>query len=421
MACDDRLAAMPERLLDHCVNVSAETIEPLALHERPDESEHRPPLSLLRASDAGTERPARFRFASDTEIEQEQPPPEIVARLLPQGALAQIFGPPESLKSFFALALSFCLATGTAFAGRAVRRGLVLYVAAEGGGGLGKRVRAWKAALGLPGPAGVFFLKEPVALMEQREVGRFVAALKTLPESPTLIVFDTLAWCMTGGDENAQRDMGLALEGMRVIRDASGATVLIVHHTRLDGERERGSTSNRAGMDVMFSTKRDGDRVVVTCEKSKDAPPFEPFRLEFVASADSRVLIGAESAPHLEPERLSEKQRAALTTLHRCFPDDSASASDWRDVAGLAKRTFFECASSLRALGYVAREGQGRGARWRMTEPGIIALGARCGDGAEMVRRTDGALVRADLPLLGGRTTAPSAPGFNRNGTGGAT
>ena len=49
-------------------------------------------------------------------------------------------------------------------------------------------------------------------------------------EEPKLIIFDTLARCMVGGDENSPLDMGRAVAAADRVRVETGAAVLLVHH-----------------------------------------------------------------------------------------------------------------------------------------------------------------------------------------------
>ena len=59
-----------------------------------------------------------------------------------------------------------------------------------------------------------------------------------------MVVIDTLARCFGGNDENDARDMGAFIEGCDVIKQKTGATVLVVHHSGKDeGKGARGSSA----------------------------------------------------------------------------------------------------------------------------------------------------------------------------------
>ena len=94
-----------------------------------------------------------------------------------------------------------------------------------------------------------------------------------------LVVIDTLARCFGGNDENDARDMGAFIEGCDVIKQKTGATVLVVHHSGKDEAKgARGSSSFRAALDAEFNVKREGEgqALILSCTKMKDAE--EPER-----------------------------------------------------------------------------------------------------------------------------------------------
>jgi hypothetical protein len=69
-------------------------------------------------------------------------------------------------------------------------------------------------------------------------------------------VFDTLAQCMAGGEENSATEMGRAIEACSRLRLRFGCSVLALHHTGWDTTRERGSSALRAAADATISAER---------------------------------------------------------------------------------------------------------------------------------------------------------------------
>ena len=55
---------------------------------------------------------------------------------------------------------------------------------------------------------------------------------------------------MVGGDENSSKDMGNLIAGADALCRATGATVLLVHHTPRNGDNLRGHTSLEGAVDT---------------------------------------------------------------------------------------------------------------------------------------------------------------------------
>src|SRR4051812_48434552 len=90
------------------------------------------------------ERPDRLRLLRFSELVNQAPSPWLVEGVLRETSVAMLYGKRGCYKSFVALGLAGSVATGLPWHGHAVRNaGLVVYVAAEGGGGMVQRARAW--------------------------------------------------------------------------------------------------------------------------------------------------------------------------------------------------------------------------------------------------------------------------------------
>lgn len=232
---------------------------------------------------AAVERP-RIRILDIDDLEDLPPPIWLVEHVLPLGALGVLWGRSGDLKSWVANDLCMRIATGTPWFGRETRRGLVLYVAAEGAYGFGSRVRAWRQFKGEGLPKPLFKLIPHAVAITGEDLDHMVAAILALDARPSLIVLDTLARTFGVGDENKQADMNAYVTAADRLRDATGATVLIVHHSGVgDGQRERGSSVLRGAADTMIKVARDGDRLRLVNRtpegKQKDAEEFDDIRL----------------------------------------------------------------------------------------------------------------------------------------------
>lgn len=315
--------------------------------------------------------PPRFRLLSIEEVEQIPAPTFLVEDIIPDASACELHGPPGGGKTFAALDLALSVASGRNFFGHKVRQGPVVYVIGEGQSGMGIRIRAWKAARGVWGDIRFKVVPSAVQLLEPLDVQLFVNTLLAgLDVAPVLIVLDTLARCFVGGEENLARDMGIAIATVDALRQRTGAAVLLVHHTRVDGDRERGSNTLRGGVDTMLSISGDEQRMTLVCEKQKDARPFGEITFHLVESLQSMVL---QLPGRVEPGP-SRKAMAVLEVLVRDFPETSPSTTEWKDAAEAPKTSFWRSTGELLRANYVVMTEKGASKRWTATPDGRIAV-----------------------------------------------
>jgi len=200
-----------------------------------------------------------------------------------------------------------------------------------------------------------------------------------------LVIIDTLARCMAGGDENSARDMGRLIQSADMIRDLTSAAVLLVHHTNKSGESERGSTALRGAVDTLLSLKKSESGIItLTCEKQKDGAPFQPIEMVFEERLESVILRSrgamAPGADELTPGELDTLRHLALTALA-----DGLSTTAWHDVTQKARRTFYNHRKRLYEGGYVVGIGSRGTTKYVVSNKGNDALGERC-HGTAMAR-----------------------------------
>lgn len=203
---------------------------------------------------------------------------DFVQGLLVAKSSAVLYGESNSGKTFIATDISLHVAAGLDWHGRRVEQGGVLYLALEGGHGFANRVAAWRAehAAGRP----VFFAAVPsqVNLLDPdadtpRVIDAASKAATHMGVPIKLIVVDTLARAMAGGNENASEDMGALVSNMDTIREATGAMVLFIHHSGKDTAKgARGHSSLRAAIDTEIEViAEDGSDVrTATVVKQRD-------------------------------------------------------------------------------------------------------------------------------------------------------
>ena len=98
----------------------------------------------------------------------ELPPPEwLIDGVMPKQALGMLFGPSGHGKSFLALDMALSVATGREWFSHRSAQGQVIYVVAEGGRGMVKRVKAWLHHRNVPQADQAFFILEAPQLLER--------------------------------------------------------------------------------------------------------------------------------------------------------------------------------------------------------------------------------------------------------------
>jgi hypothetical protein len=199
----------------------------------------------------------------------------VIKNWLDRGAVSVVYGDANVGKSFFAVDLAHHVQEGQRWGGCAVRQGPVLYVAAEGGDLFSNRVAALKSKF--------WVLRGAVNLASDKGDGAALADvvchLAGLHGPFALIVVDTLARSMGSADENAAADVAGLLKGVDLIRERTGAHVMLVHHSgKNKAQGARGHSSLRAAIDTEIElTIGDGGIRVARTTKQRDMPSGREF------------------------------------------------------------------------------------------------------------------------------------------------
>jgi hypothetical protein len=223
--------------------------------------------------------PIKFSFEFANDIAITSGAEWLIEDLLPMRGLAAIYGPPGSGKSFLALDVAMHIATGSQWFDKDTQAGGVVYVAAEAGTGMRKRIAACRSGRGFDG------VKAPLALVsvppnmgtqkEGNETAKLVSDIKAqwqgIDTPIRLVVIDTLARAMFGADENSASDMGAFVSNAGQIADQLDCLVIAVHHAGKDAERGmRGSSALHGACDAEWEVKNGDSIKSVTLVKNKE-------------------------------------------------------------------------------------------------------------------------------------------------------
>jgi len=177
------------------------------------------------------------------------------------------------------------------FAKQDVVQGPVIYVAAEGGAGIGRRIQAWQKEHCAYPLTDVGIVIQPLLLSLKEEIDLLKKAIEMQPKPPVLVIVDTLAQTYAG-DENSSSDVSAYLRALGDIRAQFGCTVLVIHHTgHAAAERPRGSSALTANTDFMLGVHRpDPEKFTakLSTSKQKDGEKMSDlyFDMERVELAD---------------------------------------------------------------------------------------------------------------------------------------
>ena len=209
----------------------------------------------------------------------------MVKNLLPTECIGVLFGASGTFKSFVAVDLACHIAHGLPWLGRRTVKGSVVYLAAEGGGGIWKRICAWHKARHKPWDAAPVHVI-PAALDLAADTARVAEAIKSAGITPSLVVIDTMSQTF-GGEENSSTDVAAYFRALSaLIKQRWHCAVLVLHHSGHSAtERPRGSTAIQANTDFIFGLFRDEKEMLatLTCVHVKDGERFNDATFSLTA------------------------------------------------------------------------------------------------------------------------------------------
>lgn len=235
------------------------------------------------AEDLGTAQ--RFQVQPLGQFAKGTLPTWIIKSVLPKAELAVVFGESGSGKSFLVMDMALAISRGMDWCGHRVKQGRVVYIAAEGAGGARTRANAYAQHHELlldELPFGVInaapnFLQKTDAV----DVAKAIVASGPCD----VVIVDTFAQTTPGANENSAEDIGKALAHCKGIHRATGALVILVHHSGKDASKgARGWSGIKAAADAEIEVTRLADARLARVSKMKDGEDGSvfPFKLTTV-------------------------------------------------------------------------------------------------------------------------------------------
>jgi len=306
-AMNDWIGEHHPRVLDDVLRPSSSPEEDFGYFD----AENLAPSDLCTAgANAKVSKSSSLVVLRPSDLRNRPPAKWLVDRLLPDRGIVSLVGDSNVGKSFYALNASLAIARGEPWFGKAVMQGSVVYVAAEGGYGFGRRLDAYAKHHDLDLDDLPFgFIDNGLDLCSNgKDTEEIIGAVQDFQETTgqpiRLVVLDTMARMMNGGDENSSVDMGHVLAMVSKISQATKSVVLLVHHVGKDAQRgARGHSSFRAALDTQLLVTKKADRCIVKIDKQRDGPTDLEFayRLETVDLGISNESLESETSAVLVP------------------------------------------------------------------------------------------------------------------------
>lgn len=294
----------------------------------------------------------------------------LIKGVLPEGGLAMMYAEPGAGKTFAAISMAAHVASGQPWHGCKTRGGLVVYVAAESPGSMRLRLDAYR--IRRPEFEQLDTLKfheAAVPLLNQAAVIEFTEKVIAESASAKLIIIDTLSRSIAGANENASEVMTAAVQAGDLIKDRTGAAVLLIHHCGKDATLGgRGHSSLKGGVDTEFELTNRADSRVIKVTKSRDGESGREFgfNLEIVqigVDEDGDPItscFAASCVPPPPPKKMPSGQQNAklLMELERLAVGNAGiwTGPEIRKIAvglGIHRNTAASAVTNLQKSGFL--------------------------------------------------------------------
>lgn len=215
-------------------------------------------------------------------------PPFYVQNLLAERGSMLLYGSAGAMKSWAALHLGYCIATGTEWCGFRTTQARVLVCNFE----ISPicyavlRMRPMNNRFHLPDMS--YFECSPgnVRLEDPIVFNQFMEAVRAV--DPKVIVLDCLQGCY-GGDENDMTQAGVWISNVARMQTELGISVVIIHHTNKNTlatgmNKSRGTTRFTAWVDSVVYLAQQPTGRQLQFEKARNSmiPELHPINIDFV-------------------------------------------------------------------------------------------------------------------------------------------
>jgi len=272
------------------------------------------------------------------DVERLPPPEFLIDGLFPAGGLIVVYGPPKSGKTFLVLSACLHLAANKDWFGRRSRGGCIVYIAGEGVGGLGNRLKAMRSHYQIPSNIPFYVIPRAINFTDPGAAAYLVKLVRdTVGDEPiAAVIVDTLARSMAGADENSAKEVGVVIAACDQVRDELACAVIPIHHQGKDETRGlRGTSAIRGAVDAAFRVTASGKRLTLKNEDQKDAECAPEMVFEMI-----EVPVGIS-------------RKSLVPMLLEGVDAGHAGHSAGHSLSGMS-RILFDCLTNILAAGHGA-------------------------------------------------------------------
>jgi hypothetical protein len=312
----------------------------------------------------------------------------LIDGVVPKKATGFAWGPSGIGKSFIVLDMAAHVALGMPWRGRAVEQCLAIIVAAEGGEGVKRRLRAWLHHHKIDKPlekVPITIIPHRFSLIQKGETEELLAIIREAEEfygcKASFIILDTLNRTL-GGNENDNEDMSKYSEKLDWLKEQQGgdACIMPIHHTGWKTGRARGSYALTCNVDFELPISKESKRspASISTEKMRDAAK-STFEEHFViidekygsagdVPVSAGVAVPADAAEFDVEETpgtkgLTDKQRGWLRDIEKFMKQNDVEYVTtpnmrpiWKDSPATIKKRFH----ALVDIGVLSRIKEGK-------------------------------------------------------------
>lgn len=216
----------------------------------------------------------RFELTWFDEIKEGEPKEMFIKGAFGVREFTTISGLPGTGKSVITTDAACHVAAGMEWHGRKVKKGLVVYVAAERKKLTERRMMAFRKKHGVKDVPLLVLGGRLDFTKDLKDAKDLIAAIKNAETETEMqcvwVIVDTLTRVFGAGDQNASKDMSRFVDACYEVLTETTAHVTAIHHSAWSGERGKGAIDLDGAVDASFMVKKDHGKYKLICDGTND-------------------------------------------------------------------------------------------------------------------------------------------------------